>query len=92
MLLDEIVAQVAGRRGWSTRGCVQLREHDPMLADTLQAYLDGFGDIAARGRATACAPEHRALPGAPHREATVTSLADPDDRLVLSLGLRATAS
>ena len=48
VLLDEIVTQIgADDRGSSTRGCGELREQEPMLADTLRVYLDGFGDIAA---------------------------------------------
>ena len=47
VLLDEIVAHVAGRQRLVDPRVRELREQDPMLADTLAAYLDGFGDIAA---------------------------------------------
>jgi hypothetical protein len=47
VLLDEIVAHVAGRQLLVDPRVRELRDRDPMLADTLAAYLDGFGDIAA---------------------------------------------
>ena len=40
-----------------------------MLAETLRAYLDSFGDIAARQAMAARASEHGALPGAADRGA-----------------------
>ena len=47
VLLDEIVSQVAERPRLVDPRVRQLRAQDPILADTLRAYLDGFGDVAA---------------------------------------------
>jgi DNA-binding PucR family transcriptional regulator len=68
----------------------QLREKDPMLADTLQAYLDGFGDIATVAQRLHVHPNTVRSRVRRIEELLSTALDDPDDRLVLALGLRAT--
>ncbi len=90
VLLDEIVAHVAGQPGLIDPRVRTLREREPLLAETLHAYLDGFGDIstvAARLHVHPNTIRYRI-----RRIETLlgTALADPDDRLVLALGLRAT--
>ncbi len=92
VLLDEIVAQVAGQPRLVDPRVHALREHDPMLAQTLQAYLDGFGDIAAVAERLHVHPNTVRYRVRRIEKLLGTSLADPDDRLVLALGLRATAS
>ncbi len=60
-----------------------------MLADTLQAYLDGFGDIAAVAQRLHVHPNTVRYRVRRIEKLLSTSLDDPDDRLVLALGLRA---
>ena len=90
VLLDEIVSQVAGQPRLVDPRVRQLREQDPMLADTLQAYLDGFGDIAAVAQRLHVHPNTVRYRVRRIEKLLSTSLDDPDDRLVLALGLRAT--
>ncbi|MCK0173084.1 PucR family transcriptional regulator [Mycolicibacterium sp. F2034L] len=90
VLLDDIVAQVAGQPRLIDPRIPALREQDPILAETLAAYLDGFGDIAAVARrlhvhANTVRYRVRRL-----ESILGDSLDDADDRLVLALSLRAT--
>jgi DNA-binding PucR family transcriptional regulator len=87
VLLDEIVERMGDdlvdpRVHW-------LREHEPVLAETLQAYLDSFGDIASAARWLHVHPNTVRYRIRQLEKVLATSLADPDDRLVLALGLRA---
>ena len=91
VLLDEIVSQVAGQPRLVDPRVRQLREQDPMLADTLLAYLDGFGDIAAVAQRLHVHPNTVRYRVRRIEKLLSTSLDDPDDRLVLALGLRATS-
>ena len=61
-----------------------------MLAETLRIYLDSFGDIGAAARELHV--HSNTVRYRVRRIETLlsTSLADPDVRLVFSLGLRAT--
>ena len=71
VLLDEIVTLVGSDERLVDPRIRDLRAQDPVLAETLRAYLDSFGDIA-RGRAVvAGASQHGPLPSAPDREAVV---------------------
>jgi DNA-binding PucR family transcriptional regulator len=90
VLLDEIVAHVAARHRLVDPRVRDLREHEPMLADTLAAYLDGFGDIGAVAQRLHVHPNTVRYRIRRVEKLLSTSLADPDDRLVLALGLRAT--
>jgi DNA-binding PucR family transcriptional regulator len=90
VLLDEIVAHVAGQHRLVDPRVRELREQDPMLADTLAAYLDGFGDIAAVAKRLHVHPNTVRYRIRRIEKLLSTSLDDPDDRLVLALGLRAT--
>jgi len=87
VLLDEIVKRMGNelvdpRVHW-------LREHDPVLAETLQAYLESFGDIASAAGWLHVHPNTVRYRIRQLEKVLATSLADPDDRLVLALGLRA---
>src|SRR6476659_8630871 len=90
VLLDEIVSQVAGQPRLVDPRVRQLRVQEPMLADTLQAYLDGFGDTAAVAQQLHVHPNTVRYRVRRIEKLLSTSLDDPDDRLVLALGLRAT--
>ncbi len=90
VLLDEIVAHVAGQQRLVDPRVRELRGQDPMLADTLAAYLDGFGDIAAVAQRLHVHPNTVRYRIRRIEKLLSTSLNDPDDRLVLALGLRAT--
>jgi DNA-binding PucR family transcriptional regulator len=91
VLLDEIVAHVGGQPRLIDPRVRQLRGQDPVLADTLAAYLDGFGDIAAVAHRLHVHPNTIRYRVRRIEKLLSTSLDDPDDRLVLALGLRATA-
>jgi DNA-binding PucR family transcriptional regulator len=90
VLLDEIVAHVAGQNRLIDPRVRELREQDPMLADTLAAYLDGFGDVAAVAQRLHVHPNTIRYRIRRIEKLLSTSLGDPDNRLVLALGLRAT--
>jgi DNA-binding PucR family transcriptional regulator len=90
VLLDEIVFRVAAQPRLIDPRIRRLREQDPMLAETLGAYLDGFGDIAAVAQRLHVHPNTVRYRVRRIEKLLSTSLADPDDRLVLALGLRAT--
>lgn len=90
VLLDEIVSQVSGQPRLIDPRVRALRERDPMLADTLRVYLDGFGDIAAVAQRLHVHPNTVRYRVRRIEKLLSTSLSDPDDRLVLALGLRAT--
>lgn len=90
VLLDEIVAHVAGRPGLVDPRVRTLREKEPLLAETLHAYLDGFGDTAAVASQMHVHPNTIRYRVRRIEMLLGTSLDDPADRLVLALGLRAT--
>ena len=90
VLLDEIVSQVAQRPRLVDPRVRQLREQDPILAETLQAYLDGFGDVSAVAKRLHVHPNTVRYRVRRIEKLMSTSLDDPDVRLVLALGLRAT--
>ena len=90
VLLDEIVAHVASQNRLIDPRVRELREQDPMLAETLAAYLDGFGDIAAVAQRLHVHPNTVRYRIRRIEKLLSTSLGDPENRLVLALGLRAT--
>ena len=90
VLLDEIVSQVAGRPRLVDPRVRLLRAEDPILAETLRAYLDGFGDVAAVAQRLHVHPNTVRYRVRRIEKLVSTSLDDPDVRLVLALGLRAT--
>lgn len=90
VVLDEIVSQVAAQPRLVDPRIHLLREQDPRLAETLHAYLDGFGDIAAVAQRLHVHPNTVRYRVRRIEKLLSTSLTDPEDRLVLALGLRAT--
>ena len=90
VLLDEIVSQVAQRPRLVDPRVRLLRAEDPILAETLRAYLDGFGDVAAVAQRLHVHPNTVRYRVRRIEKLVSTSLDDPDVRLVLALGLRAT--
>jgi DNA-binding PucR family transcriptional regulator len=91
VLLDEIVSQVAQRPRLVDPRVRLLREEDPILAETLKAYLDGFGDVSAVATRLHVHPNTVRYRVRRIEKLMSTSLDDPDVRLVFALGLRATA-
>jgi DNA-binding PucR family transcriptional regulator len=89
VLLDEIVTRVAADVHLIDPRIRELREHDPALADTLRAYLDSFGDVAAAAQWLHVHPNTVRYRVRAIEKLLATSLADPDVRLLFSLGLRA---
>jgi DNA-binding PucR family transcriptional regulator len=90
VLLDEIVAHVAANPRLIDARVRTLREQDPMLADTLAAYLDGFGDIGSVAKQLHVHPNTVRYRVRRIEKLLSTSLDDPENRLVLALSLRAT--
>ena len=90
VLLDEIVTLMGADDRLVDPRVRELREHDPMLADTLRAYLDSFGDVAAAAQWLHVHPNTVRYRVRRIEQLLATSLADPDVRLLLSLSLRAT--
>jgi DNA-binding PucR family transcriptional regulator len=96
VLLDEIVSQIAGQPRLIDPRLLTLREyddaHDGCLVQTLSAYLDCFGDIAAAAAGLHVHPNTVRYRVRRIEKVLGTALEDPDDRLVLALGLRALRS
>ncbi|WP_099023997.1 PucR family transcriptional regulator [Mycolicibacterium palauense] len=91
VLLDEIVTAIAGDPRLVDPRVRVLREEEPMLAETLQAYLDSFGDVGAAARWLHVHPNTVRYRIRRIEQVLATSLDDPDVRLLLALSLRATA-
>lgn len=89
VVLDEIVTYIAANKRLTDPRIEELRAHDPMLVDTLRAYLDSFGDVAAAAQWLHVHPNTVRYRVRRIEQLLGTSLADPDVRLVLSLSLRA---
>jgi DNA-binding PucR family transcriptional regulator len=96
VVLDEIVALMAERDGLVDPRLWELRdydaEHDGGLVDTLRAYLDCFGDVAAAGDALHVHPNTVRYRVRRIEKILGHPLGGADDRLVLGLGLRAMRS
>ncbi len=93
VLLDEIVAMMADRDRLVDPRLSALRDHDAKhdgsLLATLRAYLDCFGDIAAASDTLHVHPNTVRYRVRRIEKLLGSTLGDPDDRLVLGLGLRA---
>ncbi|GJF17556.1 transcriptional regulator [Mycolicibacterium cyprinidarum] len=89
VLLDAIVSHIAAESRLVDPRVRELRDRDPMLADTLRAYLDGFGDIAGIAQQLHVHPNTVRYRIRRIEKLLTTSLSDADERLVLALGLRA---
>ncbi len=90
VLLDEIVTLVGADQRLVDPRIRDLRAQDPVLAETLRAYLDGFGDIGAAARAVQVHPNTVRYRVRRIEKLLSTSLSDPEVRLLFSLGLRVT--
>jgi DNA-binding PucR family transcriptional regulator len=88
VLLDEIVSLVGNDKRLVDPRIRDLRAHDPALADTLRAYLDSFGDIAAAAESLRVHPNTVRYRVRRIEKSLSTSLSDPEVRLLFSLGLR----
>jgi DNA-binding PucR family transcriptional regulator len=90
VLLDEIVTMVAADERLVDPRVRDLQARDPALVPTLRAYLDSFGDVAAAAQQLHVHPNTVRYRARRIEKLLSTSLANPDVRLLLSLGLRAT--
>lgn len=90
VLLDEIITLVGTDERLVDSRVHDLRARDPMLAQTLRVYLDSFGDIAAAAQCLQVHPNTVRYRVRRIEQLLSTSLADPDVRLLFSLGLRVT--
>jgi DNA-binding PucR family transcriptional regulator len=88
VLLDEIVTLVGTDGRLVDPRIRDLRAQDPVLAETLRAYLDSFGDIAAAAQSLQVHPNTVRYRVRRVEKLMSTSLADPEVRLLFSLGLR----
>ncbi len=90
VLLDEIVTLVGGDEHLVDPRIRELRAQDPALAETLRTYLDSFGDVAAAAQSLRVHPNTVRYRVRRIEKLLSISLADPEVRLLFSLGLRAT--
>ena len=88
VLLDEIVTMIAADDRLVDPRVGALRAKDPVLVDTLRAYLDAFGDVAAAAAGLHVHPNTVRYRVRRIEEMLDSSLSDPDVRLLLSLSLR----
>lgn len=88
VLLDEIVTLIGGEQRLVDPRILALRDDDPVLAETLRTYLDAFGDIAAAAQSLRVHPNTVRYRVRRIEKLMSTSLADPEVRLLFSLGLR----
>jgi len=88
VLLDEIVTMIAADERLVDPRVAVLRERDPVLVDTLRAYLDAFGDVAAAASELHVHPNTVRYRVRRIEEIVDASLLNPDVRLLLSLSLR----
>ncbi|WP_199255346.1 PucR family transcriptional regulator [Mycolicibacterium mengxianglii] len=89
VLLDEMLAFLAANDHLIDPRVQALHDADPTLTQTLRAYLDSFGDVAAAARELHVHPNTVRYRVRRIEEVMTTSLGDPDVRLVLALSLRA---
>jgi DNA-binding PucR family transcriptional regulator len=90
VLLDEIVTMIGADERLVDPRVREVRDRDPMLAETLRAYLDSFGDVAAAAQWLHVHPNTVRYRVRRIEDRLGSTLADPDARLLLSLSLRAT--
>jgi DNA-binding PucR family transcriptional regulator len=89
VLLDEIVTLVGTDERLVDPRIRDLCAEDPVLSETLRVYLDSFGDVAAAAYLLQVHPNTVRYRVRRIEKLLSTSLADPEVRLVFSLGLRA---
>lgn len=88
VLLDEIVSLIGTDQRLVDPRIRDLRAQDPVLAETLRAYLDSFGDIAAAARGLQVHPNTVRYRVRRIEKLLATSLSDPEVRLLFSVGFR----
>jgi DNA-binding PucR family transcriptional regulator len=88
VLLDEIVTMVGTDERLVDPRIRDLRAQDPVLVETLRAYLDSFGDVGAAARSLQVHPNTVRYRVRRIEKLLSSSLADPEVRLLFSLGLR----
>jgi DNA-binding PucR family transcriptional regulator len=88
VLLDEIVTMVGSEERLVDPRIADLRAQDPVLIETLRVYLDSFGDVAAAAASLRVHPNTVRYRVRRIEKLLSTSLADPEVRLLFSLGLR----
>ncbi len=88
VLLDEIVTVVAAEKRLVDPRIRDLHARDPVLAETLRVYLDSFGDVGAAASALQVHPNTVRYRIRRIEKLLSVSLADPEARLLFSLGLR----
>ncbi|MGZ4530227.1 MAG: PucR family transcriptional regulator [Mycobacterium sp.] len=88
VLLDEILTLVGRQDRLADPRIVDLRSREPVLAETLRVYLDSFGDIASAAQSLHVHPNTVRYRVRRIEKLLSTSLADPEVRLLFSLGLR----
>jgi DNA-binding PucR family transcriptional regulator len=88
VLLDEIVTLVGADERLVDPRVRDLCAQDPVLAETLRAYLDSFGDIAAAAQRLQVHPNTVRYRVRRIEKLLSIPLTDPDVRLLFSLGLR----
>ena len=89
VLLDEIVTMVAADERLVDPRVRDLQARHPELAQTLRAYLDSFGEVAAAAQQLNVHPNTVRYRARRIEKLLSASLANPEVRLLLSLGLRA---
>ena len=90
VLLDEIVTLIGADERLIDPRLRELHAQDPVFTETLRAYLDCFGDVAAAATWLQVHPNTVRYRVRRIEQLLATSLADPNVRLLFSLGLRAT--
>ncbi|OBK16159.1 transcriptional regulator [Mycobacterium asiaticum] len=88
VLLDEIVTMIGKDPRLVDPRIRELRDQDQVLADTLRVYLDAFGDVAQAAKSLQVHPNTVRYRVRRIEKILDTSLANPDVRLLFSLGLR----
>lgn len=91
VLLDEIITLIAADSRLVDPRVRSLRDREPVLAETLEVYLDSFGEMSVAAKALHVHPNTVRYRVRRIEKLMSTSLADPDVRLLLSLSLRALA-
>src|SRR5262249_42432132 len=88
VLLDEIVTLVGTDERLVDPRIRELDAEDPVLVETLRAYLDCFGDVGAAAQWLRVHPNTVRYRVRRIEKRLSTSLADAEVRLLFSLGLR----
>lgn len=89
VLLDEIITVITADDRLIDPRVRGLAETEPVLAETLRAYLDAFGDVGAAAQRLHVHPNTVRYRVRRTESVLGLSLTDPDARLLVSLGLRA---